>query len=177
MKKLVFGAAFLLAASSAFAAETVKATVGHMCCGGCKATATKGVQSVAWVDSVAIDDGGVVTVTAKADQKADLIALTDALNKSGFPARDIQVSGPVTLSVAHLCCGGCANDLKTKLAAVRSEILDKDKIVVDQSAKTVTLQPVAGKSMNIVPILRQMANAGFAASKCSMAAAATTSTK
>ena len=177
MKKFVLAAAFLLATTSAFAAETVKATVGHMCCGGCKSTATKGVQAVAWVDNVAIDDDKNITVTATVDQKVDLVSLMDALNKAGFPARDIEASGPVTLSVAHLCCGSCVNDLKTKLGEVRSQVLDKDKIVVDQNAKTVTLQPVAGKTMNIVPLLRQMANAGFGASKCTMAAGAAATTK
>jgi len=176
MKKTLFAAAFVLAASSAFAAETIKASVGHMCCGACKAGATKGLQSVAWIDGITIDND-VVTVTAKGDQKADLVSLTDALNKAGFPAREIMVSGPVTMNVAHLCCAGCVNDLKTKLVPNQRLAFDKDKLVVDAAAKTVTVQPEAGKTMNIVALMRVMANAGFAASKATVAAGATTSTK
>jgi copper chaperone CopZ len=176
MKKLALAAALMLGTTTAFAAESLKATVGHMCCGGCKAAATAPVKALDWVDTVAID-GDVVTVTAKADQKVDLVALTNALNKGGFPAREIMVSGPVTFTAAHLCCAGCVNDLKTKMAAVRSELLDKEKIVIDGTAKTITLQPVAGKSMNIVPIISQMARAGFSASKATVSAAAAAATK
>lgn len=178
MKKFVLAAAFLLGTTSAFAAESVKVAVGHMCCGSCKASATKGVTAVAWVDKVDIDMDNV-TVTAKGDQKVDLVSLMDALNKAGFPAKDIQVSGPVTFTVAHMCCGGCVNDLKTKLNAINTMrlALDKDKIVIDDKAKTVTLQPEAGKSFNVVVVMNRMANTGFAACKATIAAAAVTATK
>src|SRR6185369_14220561 len=118
-------------------------TVGHMCCGSCKTAATAGLKTVPWADSVTID-GTVATVVAKADQKVDVIALRDALAKAGFPAKEIMVSGPVTLTVAHMCCAGCANELKAGMAQVRSAILDKDRVTVDQAAKTVTVQPMAG---------------------------------
>jgi len=68
----------LLAASAALAADSVKVTVGHMCCGGCKASATAGIKTVAWADSVAID-GTACTITAKSGEKCDVVSLRDAL--------------------------------------------------------------------------------------------------
>src|SRR5690348_10994905 len=119
MKGLAALCAFLISTSAALAADSVKVTVGHMCCGSCKAAATAGIKTVPFADSVSID-GTVVTVTSKPDQKVDLVALKDALAKSGFPAKEIMVSGPVTLTVAHMCCAGCANDLKAAMGQVRS---------------------------------------------------------
>jgi len=171
MNKYLMTSALMLVASAAFAAESVKTTVGHMCCGACKASATAGVKKLDWVDGVAID-GTTVTITAKVDQKVDLVGLLDALNKAGFPASELNVTGPVTLSVAHLCCAGCVNDLKAKLADVRSNKLDKQNIKIDQAAKTVTLQPVAGETLNLVPLLHQMERTGFAASKGTLAGGA-----
>jgi copper chaperone CopZ len=170
MKTLWAFCALIIPAGTALAADSVKVTVGHMCCGSCKAAATAGIKTVPFADSVTID-GTVATVTAKPDQKVDLIALRDAMSKSGFPAKEIMVSGPVTLSVAHMCCAGCANDLKAAMAQVRSNVLDKDKVMVDQAAKTLTIQPIAGMSMNIIPVLRQMESAGYGASKATMATA------
>jgi hypothetical protein len=171
MKKIALAAAFLLGTTSAFAADTLKAAVGHMCCGGCKAAAAAPVKALSFVENVAIEND-VVTITAKGDQKIDLIAVTDALRKSGFPAKDIQVSGPVTLTAAHLCCPGCVADLKTKSAAIRSNLIDKDKIAIDGTAKTITVQPMAGKTMNIVTIITQLERAGFSAAKGTIAAGA-----
>jgi copper chaperone CopZ len=169
---ILTGAAMLLLATSAFAAETVKVTVGHMCCGSCKAAATAGLKTVPWADSVTID-GTVATVVAKGDQKVDVVSLRDALAKAGFPAKEILVSGPVTMSVTHMCCAGCANDLKTGLAAIRGDRFDKEHITVDQAAKTVTVQPAAGMTMNLIQVLRQMENAGYSATKCTITTAST----
>lgn len=173
MKKLLFGAAFLLLASSAFAAETIKATVGHMCCGSCKASATAGVKTLDWVNDVAID-GTTMTVTAKDGQRVDVAALLDALRKTGFPANEVMVSGPVTMTVGHMCCQGCVNDLKGKLGEIKSNRLDKANVRIDLPSKTVVLAPVAGQTMNLIPILHQMDDAGFAAVKCTIGTAAAT---
>ena len=169
MKSLLL-AIGLAAASVMSSADSVKVTVGHMCCGACKASATAGVKSVAWADTIAID-GTVVTVAAKSGMKVDLISLTDALNKCGFPATEITTSGPVTLTLAHLCCAGCANDLKGKIANIRSQVLDKDNVKVDQAAKTITFQPLAGKELNIVPLLSQLQRQGFSATACTIVTA------
>src|SRR5258708_2414221 len=64
--KVLIAVVLGLAATSAMAADSVKVSVGHMCCGACKASATTGVKSVAWVDGCAIE-GDVITVTAKGD--------------------------------------------------------------------------------------------------------------
>lgn len=171
MKQFIYAGALLLVASTAHAAETIKATVGHMCCGGCKAAATAGLKSLAWAENITIEDT-TVTVTAKEGQQADAISLMEALSKAGFPAASIMTSEPITLTINHLCCGGCVNDLKTKLADFNSRLLDKEKVKIDQAAKTVTLQPVAGQSMNVVAVLNQLQRRGFSASKCVMSPAA-----
>ncbi len=159
MKKALFAAAFVFASSCALA-ESVKVTVGHMCCGGCKAAATAGLKSVAWSDNVTIEDK-VITVNAKAGMKTDVISLMDALNRAGFPASEINTTAPVTLTVAHLCCGACVGDLKTKIAALRGNTLDKDNVKIDQAAKTLTIQPAAGMTLNVVPIISQLNRQGF----------------
>jgi len=175
MKKLVFAAATiagLLAASSAFAAESVKATVGHMCCGSCKTSAMSGVKKLGWVADVSID-GTVLTVTAKDGQQADIAGLMDSLHACGFPAKEIRVSGPVTITVSHLCCGGCVADLKAAIANLRgnNNLVDKDTVKIDQASRTVVIKP-AGADMNIVPILHQIDIAGFSAEKCTIGSAA-----
>ena len=170
MTKALLAAAMVLAGSAALAADSVKVTVGHMCCGACKGSATAGAKNAAWVDSVAID-GTTVTVTAKEGQKVDIVTLMDAMQKSGFPAREISASGPVTLTLAHLCCGGCVNDLKTKVGELRSQTLDKGNVKIDQASKTITLQPAAGQKLNVAAIVRQLATAGFAPSSGTIVAA------
>ena len=172
MNRFLAGAAMLLLTTTAFAADTIKVTVGHMCCGGCKAAATAGIKTVPWADSVTID-GTVATVVAKGDQKVDVVSLRDALATAGFPAKEIMVSGPVTLTVAHMCCASCVNELKAGIAQLRSAVLDKEHVTVDQAAKTVTIQPMAGMSMNLVPVLRQIENAGYSATKATLSAART----
>ncbi len=166
----------ILALAAPAHADSLKLTVGHMCCGGCRAAATAGVKTVAWADNVAID-GDAITVTAKAGQKIELVSLMDALNKAGFPAMEIQASGPVTLTMGHLCCGSCAADLKTKLGAVRSQVLDRDNVKIDVAAKTLTIQPMSGQTMNLVPILQQLQRDGFSASSCSLIGPAATAAK
>ena len=168
MRTLFLTAVLGLFAVTTCLADSVTATVGHMCCGSCKTAATAGVKSLSWVDGVTITDT-TVTATSKADQKVDVVAFVQALDKSGFPATNIAAATPVTLSVAHLCCPNCVTDLKAKLDAVRSQTLDKMKIVIDDKAKTVTVQPVEGKTLNLVQVLRQMATAGFSASKGTIA--------
>src|SRR5436190_47100 len=75
----------------------------------------------------------------------------------------------IKATVGHMCCGGCVADLKTNMAAIRSQVLDKDNIKVDQATKTVIVQPVAGKELNLVALLRQLQSTGFAASSCTVA--------
>jgi len=171
MRKWTLAAGLLLIASTAFAAESIKVTVGHMCCGACKAAAMEGLKKLEWAEGSVISET-TVTVTAKADQKVEVISLLDALNKAGFPARQIDSSGPITLTLAHLCCDGCANDLQTKIGEFRSAQLDKGNVKIDKTARTVTLQPQAGMTLNVVAMIRLMERAGFSASRCTLAPAA-----
>ena len=177
MNRILSTAALLFVAGSSFAAETVKVTVGHLCCGGCKSAATAGLKNISWIDSSAAEGSDTIVVNAKADQKIEIISLVEALNKAGFPARQINVSGPVTMNIAHLCCGGCVNDLKTKIAAIRSEVLDKQNVKIDATAKTLTLQPVAGKMLNVASILRSLQNQGFYPSAVTITTTAKTARK
>lgn len=169
--RLVLAAGLILAGTSAMAADSVKVTVGHMCCGACKASATNGLKGVTWADTVAID-GDAITVTAKAGQKIELVSLTDALNKCGFPAREITASGPVTMTLAHLCCGGCVNALKEKVAAFRGNTLDKDNVKIDLATRSVTFQPAAGQNINVAGLIRQLQTAGVYPTSCTMVVAA-----
>lgn len=146
-------------------AEEVKATVGHMCCAGCQSAATAGLKKLDWVENVSID-GKTVTVTAKAGQKADYAGILDALTKSGFPPAELSVNRPIVLTVAHLCCAGCVNDLKAKLPDLRNQALDKESVKVDEAAKTVTMAPLSGRSLNLVALLREFERrTGCSASK------------
>jgi len=171
MRTLLTAAGLLLAVSAA-KADSIKVKVGHMCCGACKAAATAGLKNVAWADSTSIDMD-TVTVNAKDGQKVEIVSLLEALVKCGFPATEIQANGPVTLKMAHLCCGSCVADLRKKVADVRSMTLDKDSIKIDQSSQTMVLQPMVGQTLNIVPLLSQIQRTGFSASTCTMSVAAT----
>ena len=177
MRKSIFTAALLLVSSTALAAESVKVTVGHLCCGGCKSAATAGLKNVAWIDTSTTEGSDTIVVNAKSDQKVELISLVEALNKAGFPARQINVAGPVTMTIAHLCCGGCVSDLKTKIGNVRSEVLDKANVKIDQAAKTLTLQPVTGKELNVASLIRQLQGQGFYPSSITVVTTAKTARK
>jgi copper chaperone CopZ len=167
----------MLISTTAFAAESVKVLVGHLCCGGCKGAAAAGLKNVSWIDTTVAEGSDTLVVTAKGDQKIEVISLVEALNKAGFPARGINTGGPVTMSIAHLCCGGCVNDLKTKIAAIRSNVLDKANVKVDAAAKTLILQPVAGKELNVASLLRQLQNQGFYPTTAHISAPAKTARK
>jgi len=167
MMRTLWTAVLLAACSSALATDSVKATVGHMCCGGCKSAAIAGAKSIPWADD-AVVDGTVMTVTAKEGARVELISLVEAMNKAGFPAREILAEGPVTLTIAHLCCPACANDLKTAVSNLRGQVIDKDNAKVDAAAKTLTIGPVAGRKMNVVALLSQLGRAGFSATSCTL---------
>ncbi|MHB0936994.1 MAG: hypothetical protein ACYDCO_15435 [Armatimonadota bacterium] len=163
MKVLLIAAACLLMVS-AFAAESVKVTVGHVCCGGCANALVDGAKKAAWVEKVTVD-GTTATVTAKAGQHIELVSLFDGMTKAGMPPKEVLISGPVTLTIGHLCCGGCANALKAALAGVDVPNFDKAGVKVDLATKTATIKPVDGKSVNLIPVLTQMEKGGFSATK------------
>jgi len=177
MKKLLFAAALLLACTAAYAAETVKAEVGHMCCGHCKSDAMAGVKNLSWVGDVSID-GTTITVTAKDGSHADIASLMTGLRSCGFPAKAINVSGPVTLTISHMCCPNCVAGLKAAMDGLNdNRHVDKAAVKIDLASKTMTIQPTAGESVNLAMVLRSVENAGFSTDKCTLGAAAATTTK
>lgn len=165
LKAACLSAALLIVGTGALAATKVTVGVGHMCCGGCQAAAKSALEKVS--SDVAID-GTNVTVTLK-EGESNLVPVLDALRKGGFPATKIDAgSGPVTLGVAHLCCGGCNAALTKALTSAKIDALDTDSIkIADQS---VTLKAKEGKSLDLTPVLAAMEKGGFAASKITMSA-------
>src|SRR5579884_3919090 len=164
---LSVAAASLLLCSGGVRAETkVTVGVGHMCCAGCQAAAKTALAEVA--SDVAID-GTNVTVTLK-DNATDIVPVLDALRKGGFPATKIEAgSGPVTIGVAHLCCGGCSAALDKALRSSKIEALNLDSIKVADGA--LTLKAKEGQSLDLVPVLASMEKAGFSPKSITMGAA------
>ncbi len=167
MKVLTTGiacAALLASMTATFAAGKVTVGVGHMCCGKCKAAATEGLAKVA--DSVTIEEDNI-TLTPKAD---DLLPTLEALRKCGFPAKTIVVSGPMTLGVAHLCCGGCRTGLSKALTSANLDALDTDSIKI--GVDSVTLQAKSGMKLDLIPLIAGMEKGGFSPSKITITSAA-----
>ena len=160
LNSALLSAALLIVASGAFAAARVTVGVGHMCCGRCKSAATEGLSKVA--DNISID-GTNITMTLKED---NLVPALDALRKAGFPASKLEVSGPVTMSIAHLCCGGCKVGLTKSLAGPKVEGLDPDSIKVGEDSLTV--QAKAGMKLDMVPLLAAIEKGGFSPSKITL---------
>lgn len=166
MKTLKTGfasALLLVCAAASIAAPKITVGVGHMCCGGCKTAAKAGLAKVA--DNVTIEDDNI-TLTAKGD---DLLPTLEALRKSGFPARTLVVDGPVTVGVAHLCCGSCRTGLNKALAAAKLEALDPDSIKIAEDS--VTVKAKAGMKLDLVPLIAGMEKGGFSPSKITVASA------
>lgn len=159
----------LLVGCAALAADSITVVVGHQCCGGCANALVAGAKQAPWVDTVALK-GTTAIITAKADHPVEFISLIDEMRKAGFPPNTIDVSAPVTLSIAHLCCGGCVNALKTALTGSKAANLDTANVKIDAATRTATIAPVAGKSVNLVQVLRDMEQGGFSATKAVYAA-------
>lgn len=147
-------------------AETkVTVGVGHMCCGGCKASATSALSKVS--SAVAID-GKNVTVTLKENEK-DIVPVLDALHKGGFPANKLDVGNqPVTVGVRHLCCGGCKSSIESALKASKVEELDTASIKVGEDS--VMIKAKDGKSLDLIPVLAAMEKGGFSAKSITLGA-------
>lgn len=158
-------ASLTLGTTGAFAETKATIGVGHMCCGGCKTSATKALEKVS--SAVAID-GKNVTVTLK-ENETDLVPVLDSLRKGGFPANKLDVgSHPVTLGVAHLCCGNCKSGLDAALKTSKVEDLNMDAIKI--GTDSVTIQAKAGKSLDLIPVLTAMEKGGFSAKSITVGA-------
>lgn len=167
LTRTCLSAALLLGFGQAFAAGPVTVGVGHMCCGACKASATQALAKVA--EGVKIE-GDAITLTAKSE---DLLPTLDALRKGGFPAKSLLVSGPVTLGVAHLCCGGCRTGLSSALAAGKLPALDASATKVGENS--VVVAPKAGMKLDLIPLIAAMEAGGFSPSKVTLGTATTKS--
>ena len=164
LKTFVLSAALLVCVTTAFAASKITTGVGHMCCGKCKAAATQGLSKVA--DDISID-GDNITLAPKGD---DLLPTLEALRKSGFPAKTLVVNGPVTLGVAHLCCGSCRTGLSKALTSAKLDALDTDSIKIGEDS--VTLKAKDGMKLDLIPLIAGMEKGGFSPSRITVASAA-----
>jgi copper chaperone CopZ len=155
------GAALTLAAvTPGFAAPMLKATVGHLCCGGCDAAVKRNTATVAWAGDTQTDRGSKsVSVTPKAGMQVDAMALYTALQSGGFPPTAYQLSGGKTIKmdVGHLCCGGCVNPLKAELGKV-SWVKNAD--VQANAPVTLTLDPA--QTVDLSELIAIMMKAGYA---------------
>ena len=139
--------------------------VGHMCCASCQTGAKAALTRVATDVSI---EGTDITMTLK---EADLVPALDALRKGGFPANHLEVgSGPVTIAVAHLCCGKCNAGLQKAMTAAKLEALDTDTMKIGDGNLVVKAKD--GMKLDLIPVLAAMEKGGFSASKITMSTAA-----
>jgi copper chaperone CopZ len=147
----------------AFAVPTLKATVGHLCCGGCEGAVKANTGKVAWVAETQTNRGdNSVTVTAKDGMEVDAFALIHSLQRAGFPPTALLLSGAqtITMDVGHLCCGGCVNPLKSALTNV-PWIQNADV----KANAPVVLTIKGDSSPNLTELLDVMGKAGYSANK------------
>lgn len=109
------------------AAETIKLTDMHICCGGCTSgikAAVKGLDGVSVTVDQDAEEATVIGDTKEAAQKA-----VDAIVKAGYHASADGKSLPaekapagkvakLTVSNAHNCCGACAKAINAAVASV-----------------------------------------------------------
>ncbi len=159
-----------LCAPAALAETKVTVGVGHMCCDGCKTAAKDALSKVASDVSI---DGTTLTITSKED---NLVPVIIALRTGGFPPTSIDAgSGPVTLAIAHMCCGNCKASLTKALSESKLEDLDMDATKVDMG--TVTLKAKEGKTLDLVPVLAVIEKGGFEPTKITIGTAAASAAK
>ncbi len=160
-------ASLLLVGMTAQAETKFTVGVGHMCCAGCEMATKAALEKLA--GNVAID-GKMVTVTLK-ENDTDILPSLEALRKAGFPPTRIDAgSGPVTLGVAHLCCGGCNASLKDALTSAKIDELDTDSLKIADGSLIVKAKE--GKTLDLAPVLAAMEKGGFEPSKITLGAAA-----
>jgi bacterioferritin-associated ferredoxin len=157
LKSALVSVAVLVCCASANAGPKITVAVGHMCCGSCKAAATQGLAKVA--ENVSIENDNI-TLTPKGD---DLLPTLEALRKSGFPAKMLEVEGPVTLGITHLCCGKCRTGLSKALTDAEVAALDSDSINI--ASDSVTLKAKPGMKLDLVALIAGMEKGGFSPSK------------
>jgi copper chaperone CopZ len=167
VKAAFLSAALLVCGTSALAASKVTVGVGHMCCDGCKAAAKSALNDVS--SDVAID-GKNVTITLK-EGETNVVPVLLALEKGGFPATSLNIGGdPVTIGVAHLCCGGCKASLTKALEGSKIEELDTASVKIGDDS--VTVKAKDGKSLDLMTVLAAMEKGGFSPKSITVGASA-----
>jgi hypothetical protein len=167
----LFAAMTLAACTPAAKADTkITVGVGHMCCPSCKTGAKAALTNVASDVSIAGND---VTMTVKGD---NLVVALDALRKGGFPASQLYVgTGPVTIAVAHLCCGKCNAGLQNALTEAKLDGLDTDSMKIGDGNLVVKAKD--GMKLDLIPVLAAMEKGGFSASKITVTTSAAAAKK
>lgn len=168
----VVALSFLLTGADAAAAETVKITGLHLCCGGCVAAAEEALADVTGLSDLEVDQE-LRTATFSADDEKAIAAAGAALLDAGFFG-EIERAGkksppaiPENARIAsgtkadravfdnvHLCCKNCSRGVTNALAKVR-EVVAVD---CDTKAHTVTL---TGKEMDLAAVADALHAGGF----------------
>jgi hypothetical protein len=149
---LWLGAALSIAAvTPGFAAPAVKATVSHMCCGGCESAIKTKATSLGEVTT----DRPGKSVTVMGKENMDVMASVNTLTMIGFPPTNLYVSGAkmVKMDVGHLCCGACVGPLTKALtdAGYKAEVKANQPVMLTVDENT-----------DCIKVINVMRAAGFA---------------
>lgn len=165
-------AVVLVVAAPAMAAETIKISGLHLCCGGCVSAANEALESVVGVSDVEVDQELRTATFSAADDTAVRDAGKALLNAGfyGEIARNgkksplpVPENGKIAAGTkadravfdnVHLCCKNCTRGVTNSLAKI-SEVVAVD---CDIKAHTVTL---TGKDMDLAAVASALQSAGF----------------
>lgn len=149
-------------AAEARAAETIKLTNMHICCGGCTSgikNAVKGIEGVSVTVDQDAEEATVIGESKEAAQKA-----VDAILAAGYHASVDGKSLPtgdapagkvkrLTVSNAHNCCGACTKAIQGAIKAV-------DGVQAD-TCKPKQPSFVIEGDFDAAAVLKALADAGF----------------
>lgn len=144
------------------AAETVKLTGMHICCGGCTSgikNAVKGIEGVSVTVDQDAEEATVIGDTKEAAQKG-----VDAILAAGYHASVNGKSLPtakapegkvkrLTVSNAHNCCGACTK-------AIQGAIKTVDGVQADTCKPRQPTFVIEG-DFDAAAVLKALADAGF----------------
>ena len=168
----VVGIVLLLTVASASAAETVKITGLHLCCGGCVSAVEEALKPVTGLSEVVVDQE-LRTATFSADDDKAIQDAGAAILSAGFfgelnrNGKTSPLSIPENAQIAtntkadravfdnvHLCCKNCSRGV-TKALAKLGDVVAVD---CDTKARTVTL---TGKNMDLAAVADALHAGGF----------------
>ena len=169
MRHATVALTLLFGLSSLAAAEEVKVTGVHLCCGKCVKAATSALQGIKGISAPrANQDEEVVTFNAEGTDLAE--AGVAALAKAGFagtatmggaavkaPASGIAAGAAgnaATISNMHLCCGGC---VRAAEGAIK-EVSGVKSVTSDAKGGTIA---VSGEAISLEALLNALHEAGF----------------